>query len=116
MLIKFSDMPQSMSAETGVGERRGMETVMMNDDGEREEIVVHKCADPSDEETSVMWGLSGVELVPPEIVNVVWATGVCDVDVVFVLLEVAGIMVGVTGFFSPQWLGQLSTTWSLFTQ
>jgi hypothetical protein len=69
--IKFSDMPQSTSAETGVGERRGMETVMMNDDGEREEMVACKCTNLSDEETSVMQGSSGVELGPPEIVNVV---------------------------------------------
>jgi hypothetical protein len=54
VLIKFSDTLQSTSAETGVGERRGMETIVMNDNGEREEMVAHKCTNPSDEETSVM--------------------------------------------------------------
>jgi hypothetical protein len=58
MLMKFSEVPQSMSTDTGVLERRGMETIMMNDDGEREEMVVCKCTDPSDKETSVMQGSS----------------------------------------------------------
>jgi hypothetical protein len=43
---------------------------VMNDDGEREEMVVCKCAESSDE-TWVMRGSSGVMLVPPEIVKVV---------------------------------------------
>jgi hypothetical protein len=54
MLMKFSEVPQSTSTDTGVSERRGMETVMINDDRESEEMVVHKCTDPSDKETSVM--------------------------------------------------------------
>ena len=37
--MKFSEVLQSMSAEMGVLERRGIETIMMNDDGEREETV-----------------------------------------------------------------------------
>ena len=40
--MKFSDAPQLMSAEMGVLERRGIETIMMNDDGEREEMVALK--------------------------------------------------------------------------
>jgi hypothetical protein len=116
-LIKFSDVPQSTSAETGLGERSGMDTVMMNDDGEREEMVVHKCTESSDEETLVMWGSSGVMLAPPEIVKVAWATGLCNVDVVVVLLEVAGVVAGVTGVCGePWWWGQLSTAWLLCAQ
>jgi hypothetical protein len=64
MLMKFSEALQSMSTDTGVSERRGMETIMMNDDGESEEMVACKCTNPSDKETSVMQGLS--ELTPPE--------------------------------------------------
>jgi hypothetical protein len=45
--MKFYKVPQLTSADTGVSERRGMETVMINDDGESEEMVVHKYADPS---------------------------------------------------------------------
>ena len=37
--MKFSDVPQSMSADMGVSERRGIKTVMMNDDGERDKIM-----------------------------------------------------------------------------
>ena len=37
--MKFSEVPQLMSAEMRVLERRGIETIMMNDDGEREEMV-----------------------------------------------------------------------------
>jgi hypothetical protein len=59
-----------MSADTGVSERRGMETVMMNDDGESDEMVARRCATSSDKETSVMRGLSRVTLAPLEIVNV----------------------------------------------
>jgi hypothetical protein len=73
-----------------------MDTVVMNDDGEREEMVARKCTESSDEETSVMRGSSGVALAPPEIVKVVRATGLRDVDVAVVLLEVAGVT-GVRG-------------------
>jgi hypothetical protein len=108
--IKFSDAPQSTSAETGLGERSGMDTIVMNDDGEREEMVAHKCAESSDKETSVMQGSSGVMLTPPEIVKVVRATGLHDVDVVVVLLEVAGVAAGVVGVRGePRRWGQLST-------
>jgi hypothetical protein len=115
--MKFSEAPQSMSADTGVSERRGMETIVMNDDRESDKMVACRCATPSDEGTSVMRGSSGVALVPPEIVNVAWAMGLHDVDVVVVLLEVVGVMAGVTGVHGGLWwLGQLSTAWSLCTQ
>jgi hypothetical protein len=52
--MKFSEAPQSTSADTGVSERRGMETIVMNDDRESDEMVVHRCTTPSDEGTSVM--------------------------------------------------------------
>jgi hypothetical protein len=55
--MKFSEAPQSTSADTGVSERRGMETVMMNDDGESNEMVVHRCAASSDKETSAPWSV-----------------------------------------------------------
>jgi hypothetical protein len=104
--MKFSEVPQSTSTDTGVLERRGMETVMMNDDGESDEMVVHRCAMPSDEETSVMRGSSRVALAPLEVVNVARAMGVCNINVTVVLLEVAGI----TGVHGGLWqLGQLST-------
>ena len=41
-LTKFSEAPQLTSAEMGVLERSGIETIMMNDDGEREEMVALK--------------------------------------------------------------------------
>jgi hypothetical protein len=109
--MKFSKVPQLMSADTGVSERRGMETVMINDNRESEEMVACKCTTPSDEETSVMWGLSGVELMPPEILNVVWAMGVHNVDVAAVLLGVIVITAGVVGVHSEWQLGQLSIVW-----
>jgi hypothetical protein len=87
-----------------------MDTVMMNDDGEREEMVVRKCTESSDEEISVMQGSSGVALVPPKIMKVVRATGLHDIDVMVVLLEVAGIMAGVVGVRGELWQwGQFST-------
>jgi hypothetical protein len=52
--MKFSEVLQSTSADPGVLERRGMETIMMNDDRESDEMVVRRCAVPSAEETSVM--------------------------------------------------------------
>jgi hypothetical protein len=52
--MKFSEVPQSTSADTGVSERRGMETIMMNDDGESDKMVACRCAMPLDEETLVM--------------------------------------------------------------
>jgi hypothetical protein len=108
--MKFSEVPQSMSADTGVSERRGMETIVMNDDRESDEMVAHRCTVLSDEGTLVMQGSSGVMLAPLEIVNVAQATGLCDVDVAVVLLEVAGIAAGVMGVRSGPWqLGQLST-------
>jgi hypothetical protein len=107
--MKFSEVPQSMSADTGVSERRGMETVVMKDDGESDEMVARRCVAPLDEETSVMQGSSGVTLVPPEIVNVARTMGLCNVDVA-VVLEVAGIVAGVAGVCGgPQRMGQLST-------
>ena len=39
--IKFSEALQSTSAVMGVSERREIETVMRNDNGEREEMVAH---------------------------------------------------------------------------
>jgi hypothetical protein len=49
-------------------------------------------------------------LAPLEIVNVAQATGLRDVDVTVVLLEVAGIAAGVAGVHGgPRQLGQLST-------
>jgi hypothetical protein len=52
--MKFSEVLQSTSADTGVSERRGMETIVMNDDGESDEMVVCRCTTLSDEGTSVM--------------------------------------------------------------
>jgi hypothetical protein len=52
--MKFSEVLQSRGADTGVSERRGMETIMMNDDGESNKMVACRCAVPSDEETLVM--------------------------------------------------------------
>jgi hypothetical protein len=49
--MKFSEVLQLTSTDTGVSERRGMETIMMNDDGESDKMVVCRCATPSDEET-----------------------------------------------------------------
>jgi hypothetical protein len=108
--MKFSEAPQSMSADTGVLERRGMETVMMNVDGESNEMVARRCTMPLDKETLVIQGSSRVPLAPLEIVNVVRATGLCDIDVAVVLLEVAGIAAGVAGVCGGLWrMGQLST-------
>ena len=40
--MKFSEMLQLTSVEMGVLERRGMETVVMNDNWEMEEMVAHR--------------------------------------------------------------------------
>jgi hypothetical protein len=101
--MKFSEALQSTSTDTVVSERRGMETVMMNDNGESDEMVACRCTVPSDKETSVMRGSSGVVLAPLEIVNVVHAMGLHNVDVAVVLLEVAGIAAGVAGVCSGPW-------------
>jgi hypothetical protein len=101
--MKFSEPLQSMSADTRVLERRGMETVVMNDDGESNKMVACRCATSSDEETLVMRGSSGVALAPLEIVNAVRATGLYDGDVTVVLLEVAGIAAGVAGVHGGLW-------------
>ena len=49
-------------------------------------------------------------LGPPEMVNMAWATGVCVIAVVVVLLMLAVVAVGVAEFHDgPQQLGQFST-------
>jgi hypothetical protein len=46
--MKFLEAPQLMSTDTGVLERRGMETIVMNDDRESDEMVVCRCATVED--------------------------------------------------------------------
>ena len=96
-----------------------METIVIKDDGEREEMVARRCADPSDEgddEISVMRGSCGVS-GPPEKVKVARATGVRDVvdGVAVVLLVLVAAVVAVFRD-DPRRFVQLSTEWPLFPQ